>query len=397
MTEATHNRTAPAGRPARSAVPAILILLCLLGAGGVYLYDKNRTAAPSHVAAVVAPQPQPIASSPAAPKPAPQQAMTQPASTQHATTPQAAPAVTAAPAPTVDVVRVDKNGALVMAGQAPAGETVTVRNGETVLGQATADPNGQWVFLPDAPLPAGVHQLSLSSQGVTAVQNPAARTTVLLNVPTVGGPAATATVSGTTTPATALNAGPLVVVSQGTAAPRLLLAPPGSHPGVVGLDVVQYDDKGRIRFTGHAHAGRTVRLYVDNQAVGDAVADPSGQWSLSPTNDLAPGLHKLRTDELAPTGKVAARSEVPFARADVTKGLNAGQAIVQPGDCLWTIARQSYGHGVQYTAIFQANLDQIRDPALIYPGQAFRMPTADEAAHAPPPLPRHEGGKTSKG
>jgi nucleoid-associated protein YgaU len=393
MTEATQHQPAPAGRPARSAVPVILVLLCLLGAGGVYLYDKSRAAAPSHVAAVIAPQPAPAAASPAPP----QQALMQPAPAPQAAAPAPAP-TTSAPstaAPTVDVVRVDKNGALVMAGQAPAGETLTVRNGNTVLGQVTADPNGQWVFLPDAPLPAGVHQLSLSSQVVTAVQNPAARTTVLLNVPTVG--AATATVSGTTTPATALNAGPLVVVSQGTAAPRLLLAPPGSHPGVVGLDVVQYDEKGRIRFTGHAHAGRTVRLYVDNHAVGDAVADPSGQWSLSPTNDLAPGLHKLRTDELAPTGKVAARSEVPFARADMTKGLNAGQAIVQPGDCLWTIARQSYGHGVQYTAIFQANLDQIRDPALIYPGQAFRMPTADEAAHAPPPLPRHEGGKTSKG
>jgi hypothetical protein len=58
--------------------------------------------------------------------------------------------------------------------------------------------------------------------------------------------------------------------------------------------------------------------------------------------------------------------------------------VVQPGDCLWTIARHSYGRGIEYTAIFEENHDQIRDPRRIYPGQAFHMPTADEAAHAPP-------------
>ena len=82
-------------------------------------------------------------------------------------------------------------------------------------------------------------------------------------------------------------------------------------------------------------------------------------------------------------GRVAARSEVPFARASVAQSLAAGQSVVQPGDCLWTIARQNYGHGVQYTAIFVKNMDQIRDPDKIYPGQVFHMPSQDEAAHAP--------------
>jgi nucleoid-associated protein YgaU len=48
--------------------------------------------------------------------------------------------------------------------------------------------------------------------------------------------------------------------------------------------------------------------------------------------------------------------------------------VVQPGESLWRIARHAYGQGIRYTVIFAANHDQIRDPDLIYPGQAFAVP-----------------------
>jgi hypothetical protein len=129
------------------------------------------------------------------------------------------------------------------------------------------------------------------------------------------------------------------------------------------------------------------------------VADAKGTWTLVPAQDLKPGLYSLRTDELTSKGKVIARSEVPFARASLAQSLAAGQSIVQPGDCLWTIARQNYGHGVQYTAIFVKNMDQIRDPDRIYPGQVFAMPSQDEAAHAPDvsSIRKLKRGETSQG
>ncbi len=48
--------------------------------------------------------------------------------------------------------------------------------------------------------------------------------------------------------------------------------------------------------------------------------------------------------------------------------------IVQPGNSLWRIARRSYGEGLRYTVIYDANKDQIRNPDLIYPGQVFVLP-----------------------
>jgi len=46
-----------------------------------------------------------------------------------------------------------------------------------------------------------------------------------------------------------------------------------------------------------------------------------------------------------------------------------GVHVVQPGDTLWAIAKKYYGNGAQYTKIYNANRDKIKNPNLIYPGQ----------------------------
>lgn len=47
---------------------------------------------------------------------------------------------------------------------------------------------------------------------------------------------------------------------------------------------------------------------------------------------------------------------------------------VKPGDSLSTIAEHFYGDANQYTAIFNANRDQLSDPNLIEPGQVLTIP-----------------------
>ena len=51
-----------------------------------------------------------------------------------------------------------------------------------------------------------------------------------------------------------------------------------------------------------------------------------------------------------------------------------GTHVVQPGDTLWAIAKKYYGNGNQYTKIFNANKDKIKNPNLIYPGQQLVIP-----------------------
>ena len=82
-----------------------------------------------------------------------------------------------------------------------------------------------------------------------------------------------------------------------------------------------------------------------------------------------------RVDLVDGSGKVQSRVEVPFAQPDFsTVTLKDDSVIVQPGNSLWRIARRTYGNGVQYTVIYEANKDNIRNPDLIYPGQIFNLP-----------------------
>ncbi|GGA49191.1 LysM peptidoglycan-binding domain-containing protein [Pelagibacterium lentulum] len=71
-------------------------------------------------------------------------------------------------------------------------------------------------------------------------------------------------------------------------------------------------------------------------------------------------------------------AEVP-TMVGVTDGERtmSGRVIIRRGDNLWTIARRVYGEGIRYTQIYDANVAQIRDPNLIYPGQVFDLPETD--------------------
>ncbi|RKK01041.1 LysM peptidoglycan-binding domain-containing protein, partial [Teichococcus wenyumeiae] len=168
---------------------------------------------------------------------------------------------------------------------------------------------------------------------------------------------------------------PVAVLLPQTAAPRLLQGGTPAGDGRLGLDIVDYDEGGAMRFSGTAPAGGTVRVYVDQRHAGDATADQTGRWVLRPEPVPAPGRHVLRLDQVGPRGRVAARLELPFQRdAGTTPSLAADRIVVQPGNNLWRIARATYGRGIRYTVIQRANSDQIRDPALIYPGQIFTLP-----------------------
>jgi nucleoid-associated protein YgaU len=59
-------------------------------------------------------------------------------------------------------------------------------------------------------------------------------------------------------------------------------------------------------------------------------------------------------------------------------GFEVAVRTVQPGATLWAIAEETFGSGIYYVEVFEANSDLIRDPDLIYPGQIFRMPEVSQ-------------------
>ncbi len=366
------------------AVATVVVLGVLVG-GGLYWLGlggrSNMPPAQQQTAATPAP-PLNAPSSTPAPPPLPP-----PSPPPAATVTPAQPPPPAPTPPSFDVVRVAPDGNAVIAGRASPGARVTVKDGDKELGSVTADSRGEWVLLPSAPLASGGRTLTLGAKVGDGPVVPSEREVVLV-VPErqrdVAGQAATQPAqslalsvpsAGTSGSSTVLQAPP-ATPSAAPPPPRPIAAAPPIQPqGQITLDVVDYDKAGRVILSGKAQPEGDVRVYLDNRIIGETPSG-SGQWKLSPKDDVAVGNYTLRADLLGAGGRVVARVELPFQRAAVTpEVLAGGKIVVQPGHSLWRIARQAYGGGVLYTLIYTANAEQIRDPDLIYPGQVFQVPT----------------------
>ncbi len=106
---------------------------------------------------------------------------------------------------------------------------------------------------------------------------------------------------------------------------------PVAKPGVpVSLDAVDYNATGDIVFSGSAAPGSPVRVYVDNAAVGDALADQAGHWNFAGTQKIAPGGHSLRVDQIDAAGKVMSRVELPFVREEASRVAEINEPETQP-------------------------------------------------------------------
>jgi len=355
---------------------------------------SERPAAPTAVAASPQPSAVPAPTPPATPA---QLAAAEPANPAAAPAPRPAPSQPALRIikPSFDVVRVNALGSAVMAGRADPGADVTIHDGERELGRVKADDQGQWVFLPNSPLAPGSRELTLSERTSGGAET-RADGPVLLVVPERKPELATNPPLPPLPPLAVLT--PDNPASMGGA--RLLQPPPASGIGTgarLGLDLVQYDDHGAIGFSGSAPPGSAIRLYVDNHKAGDALADATGRWSVTPQQPIGLGKHHVRVDQLTAKGAVTSRVELPFSREVVARAVVAdGHVTVQPGENLWRLARHVYGTGLRYTVIYQANREQIRDPRMIYPGQNFAVPDASPSTETPPGNPSPGGTAANK-
>ena len=85
----------------------------------------------------------------------------------------------------------------------------------------------------------------------------------------------------------------------------------------------------------------------------------------------ATGASPAAPDRQSPAGFASRQAEIGSV---IVPEVNTAQ--VSRGDNLWQISKRAYGNGLRYTVIYGANLPQIRNPSLIYPGQVFVLPTS---------------------
>ncbi|MBL4667389.1 MAG: LysM peptidoglycan-binding domain-containing protein, partial [Sneathiella sp.] len=283
--------------------------------------------------------------------------------------------------PSFDVVRVDKNCGLLVAGRAEPTAKVTILASGKVIGTAFASQRGEWVFVTSEPLAPGAQEIN-----VTAI-NPDNREVETPRMVIMQIPDCSKEIKDRA-PALAVLA-PKAAEDETEVAKRVtrllqMPEPVGNVAAAKDLSVgsIDYNNQGNVALSGRGTPGNDVQVYLKNKHIGTSTVDKKGNWELTPEKEIAPGNYNLRADQLDQKGEVISRVEIPFHRAPaedviLAKGGLEIRAIVQPGNSLWRIARRMYGDGTEYTLIYQANESQIKDPDLIYPGQIFTLPSKE--------------------
>lgn len=347
--------------------------------------------------------PEPEAAAAEAPATAPEAAQTAtPEATAAAPAPEAA-----APVPRLDVVRVDEGGLATIAGTAAPGAMISLRLDGVELSQIAADASGQFatlLTLSPSETPRLLSLVQISPDG-TEIAGPDS-----LALAPVKAPEVTAEAAAETTPETAPETAGLLVSPEGVSVVESASA--SAAPSLpISIETIAYGAAGEVNLSGKAGLGAKLRIYLDEAPIAEVMADDTGKWS-AVLADVAAGVHVLRVDEVDAAGAVVSRFETPFEREVATQELAAAQTeaaapevapasesatsepaaaepaaaepaaaaaapitiTVQPGFTLWAIARDTYGDGVLYVQVFEANRDKIKDPDLIYPGQVFTVP-----------------------
>lgn len=273
--------------------------------------------------------------------------------------------------PVFDIVRVDPRGSAVMAGRGEPGamiqvladdEPISFRHDGRMTTEMPVNEQGEWVIIREDPLPTGAIQLGLLMRTASG-RELRSEQVVVVSIPEVPGPT------------------PLVVVGRPGEASRVWQCPScaDAEMGALVLETIDYDETGAVLFSGRAETGTLVRIFANGALVGEAEVGNDGRWDLQAGALLAPGIYDLQVDQVTEDGLVTAVIALPFERvAPEDLEMGPDSVVVQPGNSLWRLARRLYGEGIQYTVIYQANRDQIRNPDLIYPGQVLQAPDTDE-------------------
>ena len=319
---------------------------------------------------------------------------------QEAEAPQAA-------LPEFHVLRVEPDGSVVIAGNAPPDTDVEILSQTEVIAKAKAGPSGDFAIVLDNPLKPGTYEMLIRATDKEGETYDSADVGVI-NIPENAEEGATVLVAKAGEATRVLQkpepeSVPDPVAEVAKVEPEPEAAPQAEtalEPELAPVLIEAADiEDGKIFIAGTGEPGLAVNVYMGNKLLGAAKVNENGAFLYEGLWELDAGKYSIRADMLdANRTEVVSRAEVsllhepqvaepvqvasteepevePVAEEEPKKQIRTGTAvIIRKGDSLWQVARRNYGEGIRYTTIFEANRDQIRDPDLIYPGQVFKVP-----------------------
>lgn len=174
-----------------------------------------------------------------------------------------------------------------LSGTGTAGETITLYEGDTVLGSVVIGPTGNWSITPTAPLDNGEHILTITTTDAAGNESaPSAGFTVVVDI---------------------LSTTPVIANAQDNV---------GSVTDAVLTGGVT--DDATPTLTGTAEANSTVAIFESGNQIGTVLADDTGAWIFTPGTPLAAGLHSFTAVATDPQGNTSTASQPFNVTIDVT-------------------------------------------------------------------------------
>ena len=254
----------------------------------------------------------------------------------------------AAALPAFDVIRIEKNGRIVIAGRsAPKSQIAVVINKKTVF-STTTNKDGEFVYAPQKVFQPGNYTIRINAKD--------------------GRKSDSAFVY--VSPRGFENSLSLLMTKDGS---RILQAPKVMSDKDLMVTQIDYLANGRVMVQGNALPRLRVTLMLDDQLVGQTrVSDHTAFGLGANIGKLNPGKDYKLSIRLHDTrGTVVAELHHEFTMPEMTPG-DETYYTVRRGDTLWVIARNYLGRGIMFSIIADAN--NIKNPDLIYPDQRFQIP-----------------------
>jgi nucleoid-associated protein YgaU len=251
--------------------------------------------------------------------------------------------------PTFDMVRIGKDGKIVVAGRWLPRHGVSIKiNGKMVATEQT-DYSGEFVYAPTSALPAGNYTIRLSGVEQTIDSN----ADVFVYISERGD---TSSMS-------------LLMDKDGS---RFLQKPQGAN-GEFAVSKIDYLANGRLVVQGVGLPRTRVTMTLSGHKVGmTRVSDHKNFGIGADVGALEPGreytLHVRMHDGV---GRRAMSIRHKFVMPQIQPADDTWYSV-RRGDSLWVIARNFLGRGIRYTLIVEKN--NIENPDLIYPKQKLQIP-----------------------
>lgn len=287
-----------------------------------------------------------------------------------------------------------------VAGAAPAGTTVRVYAGASLLGDAKATAGGEFLVEATKDLPVGNYVIRADVIGargeVTAraavpfQREPgeamaAVAPSVAQEAGAVANPTAQTAQGGTQ------GAGEQAAVGTGGAASQEQPVAGGVKSSQGGETAAAAGNQVEENAAADLSRGAEGAVMVPEKPAGSASSSATATGLAGAQSGGATGGANENQAQTAASGSAGQSAGAPAAEAGAVVAAPAGETelspplqsadgavIIRRGDNLWRISKRVYGRGTRYATIYLANQKQIRDPDMIMPGQIFSVPQRSE-------------------